>query len=147
MMLGDYIDQGPDSYLTVRKLFNNIGRGPVAVARLTLVADPTIILLQHLQTFTRRISNNRFNQGGHSQWQSWQGRCSCKDAVVRGVLCNSTWPPRCCRSWGLAATARNAHGQLVRLSGAFFGYSVQAQVAGSKVCDILYQMLIFPLLF
>lgn len=54
-MLGDYIDQGPDSYLTVRKLLNNIGRGPVAVARLTLVADPTLILLQHLQTFTRRI--------------------------------------------------------------------------------------------
>jgi uncharacterized Zn finger protein len=43
------------------------------------------------------------------QGRGWQGRCSCKDAVVRGVLCKHV----AFAVLGLAAAARSAHRLLV----------------------------------
>jgi uncharacterized Zn finger protein len=46
------------------------------------------------------------------QGRGWQGRCSCKDAVVRGVLCKHV-AFAVLSELGLAAAARSAHKQLV----------------------------------
>ena len=46
------------------------------------------------------------------QGRGWQGRCSCKDAVVRGVLCKHV-AFAVLSELGLAAAARSAHKLLV----------------------------------
>ena len=59
-----------------------------------------------------RYGNKEYVVVVKRQGRGWQGRCSCKDAIVRGVLCKHV-AFAALSELGLAAAARSAHRQLV----------------------------------